>query len=333
MSQIFLGVDVGATKTHALIADETGLALGFGEAGPGNHEVVGYDGLAQAIHDSVHQALQRAGRTIGEIQGAGFGVAGYDWPGELEPTLEAISKLGLSAPIEAVNDTIIGLVAGAEQGWGVGLVSGTGCNCWGWDEKHNIGRVTGMGDWFGEYAGGGDIVHRAIIAVAYQAFRRGPATQLTPALLEFTKAKDAMDLMEGLTLGRYQVDASAAPLVIQIAQQGDPVAVGILQWAGSELGELASCVIRQINLEDREFDVVLIGSIYQCGELLMSALRKTVHQTAPKARFVQLKAPPVVGGVLLGMQWVRQPSPEIRSRLISSAGELFSRLRNTSPER
>ncbi len=41
MMRYFLGVDVGATKTHALIADEAGAGVGFGAGGPGNHEVVG----------------------------------------------------------------------------------------------------------------------------------------------------------------------------------------------------------------------------------------------------------------------------------------------------
>ena len=34
MTRYFLGVDVGATKSHALIADETGRAVGFGPPGP-----------------------------------------------------------------------------------------------------------------------------------------------------------------------------------------------------------------------------------------------------------------------------------------------------------
>ena len=51
----FLGIDIGGTKSHALIADETGRAVGFGQGGPGNHEVVGYSGLEamlQGCHPS-----------------------------------------------------------------------------------------------------------------------------------------------------------------------------------------------------------------------------------------------------------------------------------------
>ena len=36
----FLGIDIGGTKSHAMIVDQTGEILGFYESGAGNHEVV-----------------------------------------------------------------------------------------------------------------------------------------------------------------------------------------------------------------------------------------------------------------------------------------------------
>ena len=41
MTRYFLGIDVGGSKTHALIADEQGRACGFGKAGPGNQRLNG----------------------------------------------------------------------------------------------------------------------------------------------------------------------------------------------------------------------------------------------------------------------------------------------------
>ena len=76
----YLGVDVGGTKTHALIADETGQAVGFGTGGPGNWEGVGYDGLTRVLLDAFARAAQQAGIGIDQIAGAGLGIGGYDWP-------------------------------------------------------------------------------------------------------------------------------------------------------------------------------------------------------------------------------------------------------------
>ena len=63
----FLGVDIGATKTHTLIVDETGRALGFGESGPANHETVGYEGMFAALRSGLEQALRGAGLSLSLI--------------------------------------------------------------------------------------------------------------------------------------------------------------------------------------------------------------------------------------------------------------------------
>src|SRR6266496_6098624 len=121
----YLGADLGATKTHTLIVDETGRALGFGESGPANHESVGYDGMFQSMDSGMQQALRLSSLEKHQITGAGFGVAGYDWPSEIEATASVIDRLGLPAPYKFVNDAVPGLLAGSQAGWGVVVVSGT----------------------------------------------------------------------------------------------------------------------------------------------------------------------------------------------------------------
>ena len=323
-SRYYLGADVGGTKTHILIANQDGQAVGFGEGGAGNQEMVGYMGLIQSLCTAFERAIASAGITPDQIAGAGFGVAGYDWPDQEAPTLEAIGRLGLKAPLAAVNDTILGLLAGSAEGWGVAVVSGTGCNCWGWDRtRQRVGRVTGGGVSMGEASGASELIFEAVQAVAHQWTCRGPVTTLTPAFLRHTGARDLPDLLSGLMDGRYSVEADAAPLVFQAAADGDGVAIELIHWAGRELGELAKAVIRQLGFEHLEFDVVQIGSLYDGSPLLNSAMRQTIHAVAPYARLVRLKAPPVVGSVLLGMEQAGfQPTPVIRQSLVETTKQM-----------
>jgi N-acetylglucosamine kinase-like BadF-type ATPase len=314
----YLGVDVGATKTQAILADDRGQVVGFGECGPGNHEVVGYPGLIAALQDVTRQAVKQADISIAQIVGAGFGVAGYDWPAELQPTLEAIATLGLTAPVEVVNDTVVGLVAGAEEGWGVAVVAGTSNNCRGRDRQGREGRVTGNGSWFGEYGGAGELVTWAMHAVSRAWSRRGPVTRLSEAFVEWCGARNVDDLFEGLVMEHYSLDASAARLVFDVANQGDLVAQEAIRWAGEELANLAIGVIRQLSFEDLAFDVVLVGSLYNGGDLLIEPMRSAIQVVAPGARLVRLNAPPVVGGVLLGMEKAGLSIPSYRSKLIAS---------------
>ena len=299
----FLGVDVGGTKTHLLIADEQGCTIGFSQSGPGNPQSIGYDGMYASLHLGLKQVLQASGLELTDLTGAGFGIAGYDWPSVCPPMLEVLHKLGISCPLEIVNDTIPGLVAGAGDGWGVVVVSGTGCNCRGWDREHKReGRVTGYGFYLGEFAGASELVARGMQLVGYEWTQHGPRTALTPAFIKFAGARDLTDLLEGYTENHYLVGAEAAPLVFQVAAEGDAVARQLIRWAGCELGEMVNAVIRQLDFQALEFDVVLSGSMFDGGPMLIDPLRATVLSLAPGARFVRLNVPPVIGAVMIGME-------------------------------
>jgi N-acetylglucosamine kinase-like BadF-type ATPase len=266
--------------------------------------------------------LAAAGITRDEIAGAGFGIGGYDWPSQREPILQAIGTLGLDAPLEPVNDAVIGLVAGAEEGWGVAVVAGTSCNCWGWDRDRRIGRMTGH-SWLGEAAGGSELVLKAIQAVALEWTWRGPPTRLSSAFVELTNAQDVAGLLEGLSAGHIHLGSEAAPLVFRVAAEGDPVAQELILWAGRELGSMANGVIRQLGFEALAFDVVLAGSFFNGSPLVAVTMREVIHSVAPDARLVRLHAPPVVGGVLLGMEQAGMKHAAVREALIASTNELL----------
>jgi len=313
----YLGADLGATKTHTLIVDETGRALGFGESGPGNHESVGYDGMFHSMNNGMEQALRAAGLKNEDIAGAGFGVAGYDWPSEAQITAETIRRLGLNAPFTFVNDAVPGLVAGAEEGWGVVVVSGTGSNCRGWDREHKReGRVTGHGVLMGEGAGGTELLHRGMQLIGYAWSKRGPMTALADAIVKHVGAKDLEDLMRGYTTYEFEIGAEAAPIVFRVAEKGDSVAQGLLDWAGCELGEMANAVIRQLEFENLKFDIVMTGSMFEGGPRLIEPMRQTILKVAPKARIVRLTLPPVLGAAMLGMEAGKlKVTPSIRKTM------------------
>ena len=324
----YLGIDLGGTKTHAVITDPDGLAVGFGSAGPGNHQTVGYEGMYLVLHDALRDALSMAGLRPDAIAGAGFGIAGYDWPYELPNMQATIDRLGLSCPYKIVNDAIPGLVAGAEQGWGVVVVSGTGCNCRGWNpDRTKEGRVTGYGVLMGEGAGGTELMHKTLQYVGYSWTRRLPPTRLADDLVAFAGARDFDDLIEGYTEYRYAIGAEAAPLVFKAALDGDRVAQMLIEWAGNELGEMANAVIRQLSLENLAPDVVLSGGMFEGGAGLVQIMEKKVHETSPGSRLVRLSEPPVIGAALIAlMDAGYSPSKTVRGTLSASLDGLRNKL-------
>ena len=318
----FLGIDVGSSKTHALIVDETGQCVGFGKSGGGNHQGVGYARLEAVLKESFEAARQMSGVEKSQIVAAGFGVAGCDFPSDRQGHLQAIAALGLACPVEVVNDGMNGLLAGATRGIGVNVTAGSGTNCRGRGRDKREGRIVGNGIEFGEFGGAIEITARALQLVNYAWIKRIPPTRLTKVLLETTGAKNEIDLMEGLSNQKYHLFPSMAVAIIQAAREGDTAARELVQWAGEELGWLAVAVARQIEMENEEVEVIQSGSVFEAGEIITNPMRDVVMKYLPKAKLMRLDGPPAVGAVILGMEQVDFDGYAVRDNMICTAKEI-----------
>lgn len=323
MANVFLGVDVGSSKSHALLADRQGKIVGVGIGGAGNHESVGVHGFRQTLQDVVGQALQSASLTPADIIGAGFGIAGYDWDEDTPMIHEVIRSLGFTAPFEAMNDAGPGLLAGASAGWGVSVSAGTGINARGRGPHGELARMTGNGLMMGEVGGGTELIYHVIEIISRAWSMRGPQTALTDIMVQHVGAKNVEDLLAGLVRGRYRLRAKAAPLVFEAAVNGDAVALEAIDWLGRGLGDLACGIIRQLHIEDMAFDVVLCGSIFQGSPRLAERMREVIDPLAPRANLVRLHAPPVSGTLILAMQSAAVDFQPVRQRIIAGVEAIF----------
>jgi N-acetylglucosamine kinase-like BadF-type ATPase len=313
-----LGIDTGTSKTHALITDLSGEIVGFGKSGSGNYEVAGKEGLRKVLYHATQEALDVAGLQKSDIISMGFGLAGYDWPSEREIMIRAIESLGIPSPYDFVNDVLIGLIAGASEGWGVAVDAGTGNNVRGRDKNGQTGRITGNSVRFGEIGGAGELVWQAQIAVTYAWTKRGPQTALTPLFMKYAEAKTEAELIEGLAMEKFHLPPFLAINVIQTATEGDQVAQDVVQKTARELALNVNAVIRQLNLQNQAFEVILIGGLFKAGEIYIKPFSETLHQFSPLAKLIQLTVPPVVGAVLLAGERIGFDTQSIRKNLIQS---------------
>jgi len=314
----FLGIDVGATKTHALLTDEHGTPLALCNAGSGNPESVGYTAFARVVSALVENACQQANITKSTISSAGFGIAGFDWPSEEEEFSSIIRSIIPGVPFTLVNDALLGIPAGTTHGWGISLVAGTSFNCRGLSPDGNQGRVIGEGLKWGEAAGSTEVVLRAVQAVAAEWTHRGQPTTLTPALLSFYNETSVPALVEKLVLKKHFIDPTFAPTVFELARQGDSVAVGVVNWAADQLASLVIGVARQLDLINIPVEVVLVGSMFNTGDILLNPLQHQIHKYIPNAKLVRLNTLPVTGAVLLAVQKAGLPTTDFLKRLKQS---------------
>jgi N-acetylglucosamine kinase-like BadF-type ATPase len=321
----FLGIDIGGTKSHALVADATGIAVSFASGGTGSWEHIGWDGYRHVLSTLIQEALDEANIGTDQIAAAGFGIAGFDWPCQKAAHLEIIQSIGINCPIDLVNDAELAIYAGSPQGWGIAIVAGTGCNCRGWNkDRSRTGRMVGGALWSWEFGGGIQMVARAMRSIVFEWTKRGEKSSLTEAFIQIKQAKNLDDLIEGLYVGRYQFKNDDVLLVFNLANEGNPDAQEAITWLGQELGDQVRGVIHQLSFEDMEFDVVMGGSLFYGSPLLEETLQKHIFPFAPGANLIQLTAPPVVGGVLLSMDLLNLDYHPIRQKLIQSTKQFIN---------
>jgi N-acetylglucosamine kinase-like BadF-type ATPase len=101
-------------------------------------------------------------------------------------------------------------------------------------------------------------------------------------------------------LTRDQI-ASLCPAVVRAAVHGDEKAIDILHSAGQELGQLATAVIRRLEMENDVFVVVPFGGVFRAGDWVLGSFTETIQSVAGCARVIRTRYEPVVGAVLLGL--------------------------------
>jgi N-acetylglucosamine kinase-like BadF-type ATPase len=308
---IVLAVDGGGSKTHLAICDETGAVLGAATAGPSNWETVGLRGAADTIGDAIEKALAASGVRRDQIESAAFGLAGVDWPSDVDRLTTALAALRLSCPTTIVNDSYIALRAGARAPWGVAVIAGTGTVVAGRNRAGETFRTLGLGRLLGDEGSASDVAEQVIRAVARAYIGRSPATSLSEALRQLMGADSVEGMLEEYSRGG-EPELNAAPLALEHAARGDTVAVGIIEWAAAELGGAASTVARRLGMEREPYELVLSGGLFRGGGELLETL---ISRAVPTALLTRLEVPPVSGAVLMALELIGgRPTPDIHER-------------------
>jgi len=315
-----LGLDAGATKTFALVADEEGHVLGIGRGGPANHQVVGLKSALMEIRRACNSALGGAGLSP-PLDFAVFGLAGADLPMDFELLTPAVQELGFAKQVRVENDAMIALRTGTRRGWGVVVVCGTGFNAGGISPDGQSFRLPGLGWLSGDWGGGGDIAREAVRLVARAWDGRGRPTALTRMVLKALGLFGVEELIARLYRGQIEERhlLELVPLVFEAARLGDEVAQELLIRVGQEVGIAAGAVIRRLGLEGTDVEVILAGSVFKGeGPLLLDTVTQSVHRVAPRAAIRLPELEPVAGAVLLALEGLGiKPDEEIYANVRS----------------
>jgi N-acetylglucosamine kinase-like BadF-type ATPase len=295
-----LGIDVGATKTVCLLADEHARIIATAREKGANLQAVGELALEKALHSVMEQALVDQAVTPSAIC---LGIAGVDRAEDEAIVRSLMTRIGYKARILVVNDALIALQAALDDAPGVVIVAGTGSIAYGRNSKGHAARAGGWGHVLGDEGSGYWIGRLVLRASVRHADGRGTPTSLTPLLLTHFGVKRAEELIQKV----YQKDAGPAALAAlarythQAHEAGDQVATAILNRAADELAAAAAAVTARLRMTDDSFNFVLSGGMFQALPWLRQQLMRLLPGVAQRSRTIHLEAEPALGAVRLAL--------------------------------
>jgi N-acetylglucosamine kinase-like BadF-type ATPase len=299
MRDLLLGVDGGNTKTIALVARADGTVVGLATAGCADiHNARSPDHALDEVVRASSTALEAAEARSGDLAAAAFSLADADWPEDFELLRAGLAeRLELAAEPLVVNDAIGAIRSGTADGVGVAAVCGTGGAI---GARNRQGEVFHLGFW-PDGTGAFTLGSEGLAAVWRAGIGVGPETSLTARALARWDCPDSISLLHAFTrIGGLDASPAARSLfadaVLDEAAAGDPVAQGIVETAGTHLGDYARVCAARTGQLGSPFPLVLAGGVLRHPSAL---LRESILARVPDAEPVYPTVEPVAGAVLL----------------------------------
>jgi N-acetylglucosamine kinase-like BadF-type ATPase len=286
----FLGIDGGASKTTAVIINESGRIISRKLGRESNHSIIGI----KEAEKHLYNLIKKFGKK--KISYACFGIAGIDSKRQYLLVYSRLKKgrIGklLKCPIILLNDTQI-IMPSIDKENGIAVIGGTGCNFYAKNNKKEA-RASGLGHIQSDQGSAYDIATMVLKSAVKSFDGRGRKTLLEKMVMKKARIKNIRDIVNVMpeSTGKKDV-ASYAPLAEKAAKKGDAVAKKILSAAADEYVLGIRAVAKRTGL--KRFDVALVGSVFNV-KLLLNRIKNRI-----KARVFIVKEP-ALGAAKLAMR-------------------------------
>jgi len=299
-----IGIDAGGTKTVCLLADAQGTIVSQARGSGANLQAVGELQVEKVLHEVMEEAIGSRDLAPAAIC---LGIAGVDREDDHAVIRGIMKRIGLKARILIVNDALVALEAGTPGQPGIVIISGTGSIAYGRNAAGEAARSGGWGHVLGDEGSGYWIGRAALRAVLRAADFRGPATELTPMLLERFGVSQPQALLHQVYHHNMTPAAigALAGCVHRAFVNGDQAAAGILRGAANELEGAALSVARRLELLEEPFAFILSGGIFRAVPWLEQELGRRLPGVAPRSTTTLLAREPAEGAVTLAIQEAR----------------------------
>jgi N-acetylglucosamine kinase-like BadF-type ATPase len=302
--QYVIGIDGGGTKTHSILTDENGEIKFECFGGPSNFLMLGTEVVSETIHSLIAQSIKENNLQQTDIVQVLLGTTGAGRRSDAE-RLENDFKVYLEKNhlpqynLVVESDARIALEGAFSGKPGSILIAGTGSIMFGKDSNEVVYRVGGFGRFIGDEGSGYSIGKKGLVAVAKCFDGRGRQTLLKELLLERCNIESPELLITEIYKNNFDL-ASFAPIVLEAASKGDPVAVSIVEQESDEL--IFHIKAMRNKISEKPLYVSLIGGILSNENILS---QKFIEKTIIEFDDVVIKEKdfsPAYGAVIMALK-------------------------------
>jgi N-acetylglucosamine kinase-like BadF-type ATPase len=281
-----LAMDIGKTKTFAVLVDENGGVHAKAVSGPSGawleEEVI-----IKNVCEAIEGCLSKAGLRKDELDLVSIGWSDLDTRRDWENAWKIVEKIGLRREKTIVeHDAVTAYYAVTLGEPGVAVIAGTGSIAYGVNRYGERMRSSGWGWLIGDEGSAYWIAVRALNAVSRAYDGRGEETALTGKLKKYFSIEEELEIMtkvyKEMRCNITEI-SKIAEIVDEAALEGDRVAKDILKEAGRELASCALSIARRLRMEDDDIVVGGVGSVFK-SKTVNSTFNKTLRMKLPNAR-------------------------------------------------
>ena len=292
---IVLGIDGGGTRTRASIA-HNGRILASSEAGSIKRLRVGAAVAEENLRALLAEVYKQAG--VHELAAASAGVASAVMPG-VQEWIQAVFVDFKISRSEVVGDEVIALDAAFKGGPGILQIAGTGSNCIG---RAPDGGRESCGGWSSRLGDNGSGYWIGLHAVrrALKAYDREQPTRVLEMVGGIWGTCNIDELINVGDATPGPDFAALAPVISQLAEEGDAIALDVVNQAARDLVDsvlLVRSKLRRKHGVAEEVPAAWIGSIIGKARIVREGFFAGLKAGAPEMPVLESEVNGIDGAV------------------------------------
>lgn len=265
------GIDGGGTKIAVALAAPVGAGreLPPVRLARSCNLASDFEGAVAAIGEALEVAFAAAGERRQRLAALLVAAAGSGDSAMRSRASERLRAAGVAQQIAIVHDAAPLLAGANRNATGLALLSGTGSFCFGRDASGHCARAGGLGALLGDDGSAYELGRAALRVAAHAADGRAAKLALVRAVFARIGSSEARAIVRFAHEHKTPAQvAELAPLVLDAAAAGDPIAVRLVLRAAGELALMAKTVLRQLTLASGSVPLVLAGGVFDHSALL-----------------------------------------------------------------